>query len=63
MDVSIQRGWHNFKDFRSNSSEWPRRIGVGVVGEEVRIERRWVCTSDNVVVTGSRASSVIPDQL
>ena len=58
--VSMQRGWQILSAFRSDSSECPRRTGVGLTENRAR---RWDCTSSNVVVTSRRASSVMPDHL
>lgn len=62
--------------FRSDSREWPRRIGVwkDVDGEEVDEEKglglggeskrsKCCCTWARVVVMGARADAVIPDHL
>jgi hypothetical protein len=61
-EVSMHLGWHSFRALRSDSNEWPTRIGVGAEGGS-RIVRMWDWTSARVVVTESRAPGVIPDHL
>ena len=73
--MSMQYGWQSFKAFKSDSSEWPIRIGVGdgALDEEPLVEkgfeaggerrasnRAW--TSARVVVIGARCCSVIPEK-
>lgn len=89
----MHREWQSLSALRSDSREWPSRIGVaggvvervgevgdldldlaaadeGVVngfgaggGGGERIRMIWTWTSASVVVTGARASAVIPDHL
>ena len=70
----MQNGWQILSALRSDSREWPIRIGVGGVGPGVaeenglgdggeRRRRTWLCTSACVVVTLASDSGVMPDQL
>ena len=60
MAVSIQRAWHILRAFKSDSSECPRRTGVGFAE---RSERTWDCTCSKVCVAFASDSGVIPDHL
>ena len=54
----MHRGWEYCSACKSDSSEWPSKI----VECDMRV-LRCACTSASVVVTGSRASAVMPEKL
>jgi hypothetical protein len=58
--VSIHLGCAIWSAFRSDSSECPKRIGVGDADKR---DKTWFCTSVNVAVASDKAAGVIPDHL
>ena len=76
--VSMHRGWQILSALRSDSREWPSRMGVGgwsslffdfegdekgLIGGGERSRRMLAWTCSRDVVTEARASAVIPDHL